>query len=169
MCAERYCGHTDSRRGVLLSRPRLADPPATGLPACQAASLGTYLPAALAPFVDVVFLFAQGRVVAVAGIEPGVVRQVVEDPRRHVVDQRREVLGRSRASHTTWEQRIASTVKKRRLTDALGVDELAEARDDAANTGLPIAAHRALLSGSTVPLRTLTTTCAGRKTHSPCR
>jgi hypothetical protein len=48
-------------------------------------------PAAFAPFVDVGLLFAEGRVVAVAWVEPGVVGQDVKDPRRDVVDQRIEI------------------------------------------------------------------------------
>lgn len=52
---------------------------------------GGDLPAAGAPFVDVGLLLAQGRVAAVAWVEPGVVGQDVKDPRRDVVDQRLEV------------------------------------------------------------------------------
>jgi hypothetical protein len=52
-----------------------------------------FSPAAGTPFVDVRLLFTQGRVVAVAGIEPGVVGQDVERAEFHVVDQRREILG----------------------------------------------------------------------------
>jgi hypothetical protein len=51
-----------------------------------------FSPAAGTPFVDVGLLFTQGRVVAVAWVEPGVVGQDVEQPRLNVVDQRREVL-----------------------------------------------------------------------------
>jgi hypothetical protein len=49
-------------------------------------------------------LLAQSRVVAVAWVEPGVIRQYVKDPGRHVIDQRGEVLGRSRATDAAGEQ-----------------------------------------------------------------
>jgi hypothetical protein len=69
-------------------------------------------PAAFAPFVDVGFLLAQGRVVAVAWVEPGVVGEDVEEPGGDVIDQRREVLRGGGAPHAAGEQSITSAVKK---------------------------------------------------------
>jgi hypothetical protein len=44
------------------------------------------LPAAFAPLREVGALVAEGGVVAVAGVEPGVVREVVEDSFGDVVE-----------------------------------------------------------------------------------
>src|SRR3954467_7147672 len=74
-----------------------------GPPTRQTAPFETS-PAAGTPLVDVRLLFAEGRVVAVARVEPCVVRQDVEQSRRHVVDQRREVLRRSRAADSSGGQ-----------------------------------------------------------------
>ena len=49
------------------------------------------LPAAGAPRRQVRALLAQRAVVAVAGVEPGVVRQDVEDAVFHIIEQRREI------------------------------------------------------------------------------
>src|SRR4051794_2087857 len=66
------------------------------------------LPAALAPFVEVGTLGPQPRVASVTGIDPGLVRQAVEQLARHVVDQRREVLLRAeRVADAAGEQAVA--------------------------------------------------------------
>jgi hypothetical protein len=86
----------------------------TGPPVYQPRS--DVLPAAFAPFVDVGLLFTECRVVAMTGVEPRVVRQYVKDPGGHVIDQRGEVLGRSRATDAAGEQSIASAVNTVRVT-----------------------------------------------------
>lgn len=60
-------------------------------------------------------LFAEGGVVAVAGVEPGVVGEVAEDAFGDVVEQRVEVLGGGRAADAAREQRIPTAVKIRQL------------------------------------------------------
>jgi hypothetical protein len=70
-------------------------------------------PAAFAPFVELGAFRAEGGVVAVAGVEPGVVRELVEDPRLHVVEQRREVLRRGGLADAAGEQRVTLTVNNR--------------------------------------------------------
>jgi len=45
------------------------------------------------------------------GVKPRVVRQLVEDPRLHVVEQRRDVLRRRRPPDPAGKRRIALTVK----------------------------------------------------------
>lgn len=76
------------------------------------------LPPAFAPFVELGTLLAKSRVIAVAGIEPSVVRQLFEDPRLNVIDQRREILGGSGFPNSAGEQSIALTVKKPRVSSA---------------------------------------------------
>jgi hypothetical protein len=70
-----------------------------------------HLPAAFAPFVDVGFLLAVGRVVAVAWVEPGVVGEDVEQAGMDVVEDRREVLRRPGLAFAAREQGITSAVK----------------------------------------------------------
>jgi hypothetical protein len=83
----------------------------TGPPTGEAAPFG-WLPAAGAPFVDVRFLLAQSRVVAVAGVEPGVVGEGVEQAGGHVVDQGREVFWGGGLADASGEQSIASAVNR---------------------------------------------------------
>jgi hypothetical protein len=64
------------------------------------------LPASGTPFVEVGALRAEGGVVAVARVEPGVVRELVEDAGRHVVDQRGEVGRRPRLADTARKERV---------------------------------------------------------------
>src|SRR5262245_11119220 len=69
------------------------------------------LPPAFAPFGQLGALLAQCGVVTVAWVEPCIVRKFVEDPRRHVVDQRGEILRTCCFPDSAGEQHIALTVK----------------------------------------------------------
>jgi len=62
------------------------------------------LPASGAPFLEVRLLLAKGRVVTVTRVEPGVVRELVEDAGLHVVEQGREVLRGRGPADATREQ-----------------------------------------------------------------
>jgi hypothetical protein len=67
-------------------------------------------PAARTPLSELRALFAQCRVVPVAGVEPRVVRQFAEDPCLQVVDQAGEVRRGAGFADTAGEQSIASAV-----------------------------------------------------------
>src|SRR4051812_29075238 len=65
------------------------------------------LPAAFAPFAEVRALPAEGGVVAVARVDPRLVRKGAEHPLLEVVHQRREVVGRPGLAWATGKQRVA--------------------------------------------------------------
>lgn len=69
-----------------------------------------YSPAAFAPLREFGAFRAEGGVVAVARVEPRVVRQVVEDARRHVLDQGVEVARVPGLADAAGEQRVTLTV-----------------------------------------------------------
>src|SRR5689334_8653646 len=64
-------------------------------------------PPAFAPFAEVRTFGAERRVVAVAGIEPRLVRQGVEHAGFEVVHERREVRRVGRPAGPAGEQRVA--------------------------------------------------------------
>lgn len=78
-------------------------------------------PAAVSPVTQLRAFRADRGVIPVARVEPGVVGEVVENPGRHVLDQRVEVLRRPRLAHAAREQRVALTVKMRGCSSLFGL------------------------------------------------